>query len=104
MNDSQKNNLLIHYLNIYLSKQGLLMKPVLRSIKQTLTRSELISTKQFQSVIKFIEREPEFRGMNRNQITHFFGPLIKGTQIEKTTISTLDPYFKETSCHIPIHS
>ena len=71
MNNSEKNNLLIHYLNIYLSKQGLLMKPVLRSIKQTLTRSERISTKQFQSVIKFIEREPELRGMNRNQITHF---------------------------------
>ena len=102
MNNSQKRELLITYLDIYLSKKGLLMKPVLKTIKNNLLTNKQISTKQYLSIIKFIEREPKFKRMDRDQIFEFLKPLVKGTIPEEPT-NTLEPFFKENPCLRPIH-
>lgn len=102
MNNSQKRELLITYLDIYLSKKGLLMKPVLKTIKNNLLTNKQISTKQYLSIIKFIEREPKFKRMDRDQIFEFFKPLVKGTNPEEPP-NTLEPFFKENPCLRPIH-
>ena len=69
---------LIFYLNKYLSKQNLKMKPVIRTIKDMLNKNVSITPKQFGSVIKFIEREPKFINTNRETIITYFSPIIKG--------------------------
>ena len=102
MNNSQKRELLITYLDIYLSKKGLLMKPVLKTIKNNLLTNKQISTKQYLSIIKFIEREPKFKRMDRDQIFEFFKPLVKGTTPEEPP-TTREPFFKENPCLRPIH-
>ena len=76
-NTQQKQNILIRYLNQYLSKKDLKMKPVLRNILQRIETNRTISMKQYNSIIKFIEREKPFKGLNRNQIYRFFEPLIQ---------------------------
>ena len=69
---------LIFYLNKYLSKPNLKMKPVIRTIKDMLNKKVSITPKQFGSVIKFIEREPKFINTNRETIITYFSPIIKG--------------------------
>ena len=69
---------LIFYLNKYLSKPNLKMKPVIRTIKDMLNKNVSITPKQFGSVIKFIEREPKFINTNRETIITYFSPIIKG--------------------------
>jgi len=77
------------------------MKPVLKTIKNNLLTNKQISTKQYLSIIKFIEREPKFKRMDRDQIFEFFKPLVKGTPEEPP--NTLEPFFKENPCLRPIH-
>ena len=69
--------ILIRYLNNYLSKKDLKMKNVLRNIKDRIVKDQPITIRQYQSIIKFIEREDEFRGCNRQQIYQFFEPIIQ---------------------------
>ncbi len=73
----QKQNILIRYLNIYLLKKDLKMKPILRNIVNRMNRNQNISIKQYNSIIKFIEREKEFKDLNRDQIYQFFEPIIE---------------------------
>ena len=100
------NNLrkqLTTYLNIYLSKKGLQMKPIMYSIRSRITNGQNITLKQWNSIIKFIERERPFRGLNRFQITQHFSPLIinppledpsKGKEIYENSNVTLEPFFE----------
>ena len=69
--------ILIRYLNNYLSKKDLKMKNVLRNIKGRIVKDQPITIRQYQSIIKFIEREDEFKGCNRQQIYQFFEPIIQ---------------------------
>ena len=69
--------ILIRYLNNYLSKRDLKMKNVLRNIKDRIVKGQPITIRQYQSIIKFIEREDEFKGCNRQQIYQFFEPIIQ---------------------------
>ena len=69
--------ILIRYLNNYLSKRDLKMKNVLRNIKDRIVKNQPITIRQYQSIIKFIEREDEFKGCNRQQIYQFFEPIIQ---------------------------
>jgi len=69
--------LLLRYLNIYLSKKNLKMRWVIKSIKNRIEKDQPITSNQFNSVIKFIEREKEFVTKNRNQIIEFFEPIIE---------------------------
>ena len=77
INKKQKQQILIRYLNIYLLKKDLKMKPILRNIVYRIERNQNISIKQYNSIIKFIEREREFSKSNRNEIFQFFEPLIE---------------------------
>jgi len=74
--------MLLRYLNQYLSKKNLKMKPIVQNIKNRVENNQPITTKQFNSLIKFIEREPEFKTSNRNQIFKFFEPLIERKVIQ----------------------
>ena len=78
MNKSQIQNHLLNYLLIYLSKKNLKMKNVIRGIIYRLERDKKISLKQFNSIIKFLEREIEFRKCNRETITNFYSKIIVG--------------------------
>ena len=53
------------------------MRYVVKSIKDRIEKDQPITSKQFNSVIKFLEREKEFKTKNRNQIHQFFEPLIE---------------------------
>ena len=74
--------MLLRYLNQYLSKKNLKMKPIVQNIKNRVENNQPITTNQFNSLIKFIEREPEFKTSNRNQIFKFFEPLIERKVIQ----------------------
>ena len=71
-----KKQQLLYYIHLYLSK-NLRMNVVLEGIKNKLYSDQLISQKQFQSIIKFLEREPFFRNWNRKQIFTHFKSLIE---------------------------
>ena len=66
---------LIKYLNKYL-KKNFNMELVFHTIKKTLKKQDEITEKQFESIIKFIERELPFRGETRNRIYNYFSPVI----------------------------
>ena len=72
-----KKSLLLRYLKQYLLKKDLYMKNVLKNIINRLENNQPITINQYNSVIKFIEREKPFKGLNRNQIYRFFEPLIQ---------------------------
>ena len=69
--------LLLSYLNKYLSKPHLQMKIVMEGIQRRLERNQSITSKQFESIIKYIEREPRFNLMDRPSIRMYFQPLIE---------------------------
>ena len=73
---SHQQILLLKYLNYYLSKKGLRMKIVMKSIKVQIENNQPITISQFNSIIKFIERETEFINSNRAEILSFFEPII----------------------------
>ena len=76
-NHNYKRRLLIRYLNQYLLKKDLRMKNVLINIKQRIETNRPITIRQFNSLIKFIEREKEFINSDRDEIRQFFEPLIE---------------------------
>jgi hypothetical protein len=71
-----KEQLLITYIHTYLSKRNLRMKRVLIGIVNRLKDGKGISERQYNSIIKFIERELKFVRMNRSEIRSYFDPLI----------------------------
>jgi len=83
-----KKQQLLHYIHLYLSK-NLRMNYVLVGIKNKLYSDELLSKQQFQSIIKFLEREPIFRNWNRKRIFTYFKPLI---EINNNTITIRRQY------------
>ena len=76
-NHNYKRGLLIRYLNQYLLKKDLRMKNVLINIKQRIETNRPITIRQFNSLIKFIEREKEFINSDTDEIQQFFEPLIE---------------------------
>lgn len=74
MNHYRKNQLL-RYIHIYLSKK-LNMEFVLVKIVDQLNENRPITERQFQSIIKFIEREKPFITMNRSEIRNYFDEWI----------------------------
>lgn len=72
--------MLLYFLNSYLSKKDLKMKDLMRNVKKLLINKRQISMKQFMALIKFIEREKQFRDVDRSKIINYFSPLIKGYQ------------------------
>ena len=64
--NQELRDILIHYLQLYLSKHELRMKPVMISNRNPLEFKKNISYKEFQSIIKFIEREPTFKDYKKD--------------------------------------
>ena len=64
--NQKKWEILIYYLKLYLSKHALRMKPVMISIRNPLEPKKNISYKEFQSIIKFIERELTFKDYKKD--------------------------------------
>ena len=82
-----------NYLCFYLMKKNLMMKPVIKSIRDQIIKGYQITENQFLSIISFIEREPEFRNKSIDEIYHHFSPLIKGYTPRSETAS-LDQFFQ----------
>ena len=66
---------LLNYLQLYLSKK-LRMNIVFIGIINKLKNNHKISIKQYNSIIKFIEKEPKFINRDRDYILNYFSPLI----------------------------
>jgi hypothetical protein len=82
------------YLSIYIKKNDLLMKPVMLSIQDQLLSSKKITIGQFTSIIRFLEREQQFKNFNKEYLTNYFSPLISGLQPTNTsTTNTLEQFF-----------
>ena len=95
--NQELRDVLIHYLQLYLSKDKLKMKSVVISILNSLTSKKNISYKQFQSIIKFIEREPTFKSYKRHQIIELFSPIVNDLKRNKSlenSPNTLHPFLK----------
>ena len=95
--NQELRDVLIHYLQLYLSKDKLKMKSVVISILNSLTSKKNISYKQFQSIIKFIEREPTFKSYKRYQIIELFSPIVNDLKRNKSlenSPNTLHPFLK----------
>ena len=71
------------------------MKMVIKSILKKLENDKPISLKQFLSVIKFLERENEFRHLNQQQLIELFTPIIynKTKEITYDEQTNLEPFF-----------
>jgi hypothetical protein len=78
-----KQQQLLKYLQFYLSKR-LHMEVVIRRIVDRLKKDQPITDKQFNSIIKFLERETPFVTMNRSQIRGYFDELISNRKIKET--------------------
>ena len=91
----QLRNKLIYYLSYYVRKPNLRMKVVIRSILSKLKNDKPISHKQFLSVIKFLEREKEYRHLNQQQLIQLYTPIIynKDKEVTYEQRSTLEPFF-----------
>ena len=81
---------LIKYMNKYL-KKNFNMELVFHTIKKTLKKKEEITEKQFESIIKFIERELPFRGETRNRIYNYFSPVIT-TKRDRSSGNSLEQF------------
>ena len=68
---------LINLINSYLYSKTIYMKPVMMNIKNKLEKDELISLKQYESIVKWIERDIR---MNREQLLKHFSPIISELQ------------------------
>ena len=66
---------LTKYLNNYI-KKDLRMKMIFIQIKKNLNNEKSISMNQFDSLIKFLERERPFLTYTRPKIYDYFSPII----------------------------
>ncbi len=85
MNNNPRTQL-IKLLNTYLSRPDLYMRPVMRNMAYKLTTGQLISLKQFQSIIKWVERDIY---MKREELLEYFSPVIKELQPQPSSTPTL---------------
>jgi len=76
---------LLKYLQFYLSKK-LRMEMIIRNIIDRLKKNKRLTLNQWNSIIKFIEREDYFVSMNRNQIFNYFDCLIERKKYEPNTL------------------
>jgi hypothetical protein len=89
-----RSELLVSYINRYISKQGVIIKPIFETMKSRLLKHQSISVKQFTSIIKFIEREPQFRNWSADLIYSYFSPLFKQEhQHEDVQHQSLETFF-----------
>ena len=71
-----KKQILIHYLQIYLSKKRN-MNIVFVGIVKRLKNNQKITKKQFNSIISYLELETPFLKFSRNELISYFSSLIE---------------------------
>jgi hypothetical protein len=79
---------LINYLKLYLSKK-LNMNIIFIIIFNKLKNNHKITLNQYNSIIKFIEREPKLINRDRDYIFNYFSPLIHNIEKESYEPNTL---------------
>ena len=79
---------LINYLKLYLSKK-LNMNIIFITIINKLKNNHKITLNQYNSIIKFIEREPKLINRDRDYIFNYFSPLILNIEKESYEPNTL---------------
>ena len=79
---------LINYLKLYLSKK-LNMNIIFIIITNKLKNNHKITLNQYNSIIKFIEREPKLINRDRDYIFNYFSPLIHNIEKESYEPNTL---------------
>ena len=85
--------LLLKYIKKYL-KKDFEMDGVFISIRKTLRKQQEITERQFNAIIKFVERESAFRTYDRTKIYEYFSPIISKKK-EPLSVGTLDSFFDE---------
>ena len=97
-NKNELRTKLIYYLSIYVKKPNIKMKVVIISIINKLKRKKPISLNQFLSVIKFLEREKEFKHYSQQQLITLFTPIIytkiKDISYEQPETNSLEKFFQ----------
>lgn len=93
MNNKPLRTELNNYLCLYLIKENLKMKPVIRSIRNQVINGHQITENQFSSIISFIEREPGYKNKSVDEIYNHFSPLIKDYTPQREYVS-LDQFFQ----------
>ena len=84
---------LLNYLQFYLSKK-LRMNVVFIGIINKLKNNHKISMKQYNSIIKFIEKEPKFINRDRTYILNYFEPLIHKVERETYESNNLSKFLQ----------
>ena len=84
---------LLNYLQFYLSKK-LRMNSVFIGIINKLKNNHKISMKQYNSIIKFIEKEPKFINRDRTYILNYFEPLIYKVERESYESNNLSKFLQ----------
>ena len=84
---------LLNYLQFYLSKK-LRMNSVFIGIINKLKNNHKISMKQYNSIIKFIEKEPKFINRDRTYILNYFEPLIHKVERESYEPNNLSKFLQ----------
>ena len=93
-NEYQNKKLqLLNYLQLYLSKK-LRMNNVFVGIINKLKNNHKITMKQYNSIIKFIEKEPKFINRDRTYILKYFEPLIHKVERESYEPNNLSKFLQ----------
>ena len=95
MNSDYQNKKLqlLNYLQLYLSKK-LRMNNVFVGIINKLKNNHKITMKQYNSIIKFIEKEPIFINKDRTFILNYFEPLIHKVERESYESNNLSKFLQ----------
>ena len=91
---------LLKYVIHYHNKPHINMYWVTNSIIKRLRNGEQISEKQFNTLIRWLEREKEFSKLDRSTLKQYFSPIIyntkhytKGKKYDQSTSNTLEQFF-----------
>lgn len=87
---NSKRQILLAFINKYLSKKDIRMKDLLGKLHQKLVSNKQITIGQFLAIAKFIEREKQFKNLSRSELIAYFSPIIQQDE---------ENYLNDTSIH-----
>lgn len=68
---------ILKYIKMYISRNDIKMKDVLKGIERKLNQTHKLTIKQFKAIDKFLIREPCFFGFTRNQLEEHYEYIIQ---------------------------
>ena len=93
MNKKEKEyrkRILIGFIDHYLNKRNIKMKDLLTNLKAALNTKGKISIKQFDAIMRFLERERLMKNKSKDEIRDYFSPFLIGyIKGEKNVSNTL---------------